>query len=231
MKNKYESAMRFYLLATLLKYAIRSGWDDTHWNVNKDLRERTGAHIYGTCILAIALASEFELNIDLNKVLKMLILHEIGEVLIGDITPADGISPEEKMRIEHEAIIKIVGDLTSKDEIISLLFEFDDRKTPEAKFAYHCDKFDAVAQSKVYEDMGAIPKMLNKDGSISKRQENNIVFTIPKILDMIDEGSSSIFDIWYKSDKDKFSDDDVFAKMLEFLKGIDTNEFTKKYLS
>ena len=231
MKNKYESAMRFYLLATQLKYAIRSGWNDKHWNVDEKLRERTGSHIYGTCILAISLASEFELDIDLDKVLKMLILHEIGEVIIGDITPADGIPPEEKMRIEHEAIVKVVGDLASKDEIISLLFEFDDKKTPEAKFAYCCDKFDAVAQAKVYEDIGAMPKLLNENGDISISQEkNNVILNISKIRDMVENGANTVFDIWYMSNKENFSDDDVFAQMLEFLKSIDTNKFTKENL-
>jgi len=34
----------------------------------------------------------------------MLIIHEIGEVLIGDITPFDNITPEQKQRVEHQAM-------------------------------------------------------------------------------------------------------------------------------
>ena len=33
--ERLKDAMRFYLLATQLKYKIRSGWNETHWNVNK----------------------------------------------------------------------------------------------------------------------------------------------------------------------------------------------------
>ena len=33
------------------------------------------------------------------------------------------------MKIEHEAMVQVIGDLVKKDEFISLLFEFDARKT------------------------------------------------------------------------------------------------------
>ena len=63
--KKLNDAMRFYLLATSLKYKIRSGWDETHWNVSKERIESIAEHIYGTCILAISIDSEFELDIDI----------------------------------------------------------------------------------------------------------------------------------------------------------------------
>src|SRR5574344_788024 len=102
-KNSIADAMRFYLLATQLKYKIRSGWDETHWNVSKERLESIAEHVYGTCILALSIDSEFETNLDINKVVKMLVIHELGEVFIGDITPFDNITPEEKMEKEHEA--------------------------------------------------------------------------------------------------------------------------------
>ena len=76
--QKIENAMRFYLLATDLKYRIRSGWDSNHWNIKGDRRESIAEHVYGTCILAISIDSEFQLNMDMEKFLKMLTIHEIG---------------------------------------------------------------------------------------------------------------------------------------------------------
>lgn len=35
-EERLNDAMRFYLLATQLKYKIRSGWDENHWNVSKE---------------------------------------------------------------------------------------------------------------------------------------------------------------------------------------------------
>ena len=115
-ESKIKNAMRFYLLATKLKYKIRSGWDSKHWNISKDRVESIAEHIYGTCILAIAIDSEFDENIDLNKVLKMLVLHELEEIIIGDLTPFDKISDEEKLKIGAEAVSKILDGLVKKEE-------------------------------------------------------------------------------------------------------------------
>lgn len=223
-EHRLDSAMRFYILATQLKYKIRSGWDNKHWNV-KGRRESVAEHIYGTCILAIAIASEFDCDINLEKVVKMLVLHELGEVIIGDITPFDNVSPEEKMRIEHAAIIDVVGDLIARDELISLLFEFDEHKTKESVFAYHCDKFDAVAQSKIYQDMKRHWPLKDKSGHISKSQKNNVAFNYPQIHQIIENGAETTFDVWYEADKEKFADDKVFTQMLEYLKNINTQNY------
>lgn len=42
--ERLKDAMRFYLLATQLKYKIRSGWNETHWNVNKERLESVAEH-------------------------------------------------------------------------------------------------------------------------------------------------------------------------------------------
>ena len=151
-EKRLEDAMRFYLLSTQLKYKIRSGWDETHWNVSKERLESIAEHVYGTCILAISIDSEFETYLNINKVIKMLAIHEIGEVVIGDITPFDNITHEEKMKIEHKAMKNVLGDLIKKDELYSLLLEFDNQKTKEAIFAYQCDKLECDLQSKLYDE-------------------------------------------------------------------------------
>lgn len=184
--------------------------------MNKERVESIAEHVYGTCILAISLDSEFEFHIDLNKVIKMLVIHELGEVVIGDITPFDNVSKEEKLRIEHDAIIKVISNLVKKDELISLLFEFDERKTREAIFAYHCDKLEADLQSKVYQDMGCHHSLDD--------QANNVVFKNAKAQQMVTNGAKTAFDIWYEWDKNIFSDDEVFAQMLNYAKEHNTQK-------
>ena len=216
MDERLKSTLRFYLLATQLKYKIRSGWNETHWNVSKERIESVAEHIYGTCILALSIDSEFETNLDINKVVKMLVLHELGEVIIGDITPFDNVTPEEKMRREHIAIREVLGDLIKKEEYFSLLLEFDERKTPEAIYAYHCDKLEADMQCKIYQDMGC-QHSLND-------QENNVVFKSEKIRQMVQDGAKTAFDIWYELDKHLYSNDEKFSELLDFIKTINTQE-------
>ncbi len=216
MEERLYNTLRFYLLATKLKYKIRSGWDKNHWNVNKERIESVADHIYGTCILAISIDSEFETGIDLSKVIKMLVLHEIGEVMIGDITPFDHISPEEKSRREHEAIQEVLGDLIKKEEYYALLLEFDEHQTKESIFAYHCDKLDADLQAKVYEDMGCQRPL--------DEQENNIVFQSSRVQKMVQDGAKTAFDIWYEWDKTLYADDEPFSKLLDYLKTVNTQK-------
>ena len=152
--DKYDNVLDFYLLATRLKNVIRSGWNSSHWNINADRLESIAEHVYGTCILAIAINSEFPHDIDINKVVKMLVLHEIGEAIIGYITPTDGIIPEEKERMEHEAMAEVLSPLKEKDELLSLLLEFDAHETNESKFAARIDKMEADIQAKIYQEQG-----------------------------------------------------------------------------
>ena len=210
MDDKIKKAMHFYLLATKLKYKIRSGWDKKHWNINSEGIESIAEHIYGTCILAISLDSEFELNMDMEKVLKMLTMHEIGEVLIGDITPFDEITLQEKAEIEHKAMKEVLGDLVNKEELFSLLLEFDEHNTKESKFAYLCDKIEADIQSKVYQDMGC-------HNSLDK-QQNNVAFKSHKTIKMIEDGAKTPFDIWYEWDKSKFEGESIFEEILSYIK-------------
>ena len=62
----------------------------------KERLESVAEHIYGCLILAIAINSEYKLNLDMYKVLKMLTLHELEEVLMGDLTIRANITKEQK---------------------------------------------------------------------------------------------------------------------------------------
>ena len=219
MEERLKNSMRFYLLATQLKYKIRSGWDENHWNVSKERLESIAEHVFGTCILALSIDSEFKTNLDIDKVIKMLVLHEIGEVVIGDITPFDNVTPEEKMKIEHEAMKKVIGDLVNKEEFLSLLFEFDEKKTKESIFAHHCDKLEADIQAKVYQDMGCQHPL--------DEQENNVVFKSNRVQQMVENGAKTAFDIWYEWDKSLYYDDEKFKKILDYIRIINTQEFLK----
>ncbi len=214
-EEKIKEAMQFYLYATKLKYKIRSGWDQNHWNVKSERLESIAEHVYGTSILAIALNSEFDLGLNMEKVLKMIAIHEIGEVLIGDITPFDNITPEEKQEMEHKAMRDVLGNLCQSDELFDLLMEFDEHKTKESQFTYLCDKMEADVQAKVYQDKGMQRELSD--------QATNVVFKNDKAKKMVEDGAQTAFDIWYGWDKDKYEKSPIFQKVLSFAKDNNTN--------
>lgn len=161
-ENKAQSVIEFYLLCNKLKKLIRTGWLD--WNVKAERLESVAEHIYGVQMLALAMNSQYDYDVDINKVIKMLAVHELEEICIGDLTLFQ-ISREEKEILGHQAINKVLRGLIDKDEIRNLIMEFDERKTNEAKFAYQCDKLECDMQSKVYDTEGEIP--LDADSQIN----------------------------------------------------------------
>ena len=66
--------------------------------IDKERIESVAEHIYGTLILAIALDSEYKLNVDMFKVLKMLTLHELEEILMPDYTIRSNISDSDRIK-------------------------------------------------------------------------------------------------------------------------------------
>ena len=120
---------------------------------------------------------------------------------------------------EHEAMREVIGDLVNQEEFLSLLFEFDEKKTKEAIFAHHCDKLEADIQAKVYQDMGCQHPL--------DEQENNVVFKSNKVQQMVKDGAQTAFDIWYEWDKSLYYDDEDFARLLDYVRTINTQELLK----
>ena len=116
--RKEENVIRYYVLCNKLKSVIRTGWKD--WHVNAERIESVAEHIYGVQMLAIAIQSEYQYNIDLNKVIMMLAVHELEEILIGDLTQFQ-ISKAEKIIIGHKAVEDVLGDLLYNSVTLSFI--------------------------------------------------------------------------------------------------------------
>ena len=200
--TKYKEIVLFYMKNYKLTNIIRSGWDDKHWNIKeKDIRvERISDHIVGTLILVMAFKSELKYKLDYDKIFKTLAIHEIGETVIGDITPFDNTTKEQKRAYEHKAMATVLGGLYEKAELLQNLFDFDDLKTEEDIFSHYIDKIEADLQSKVYQDNNQHYLLIN--------QENNCVFKSKKVEDMISSGlAKTAFDVWYYYDISIYEDE------------------------
>ena len=149
--SKEESVIKYYLICNKLKDVIRTGWKD--WNVKRDRIESVAEHIFGVQMLAIAMKSEYQYDIDIMKVIFMIAIHELGETVIGDLTQFQ-ISKEEKEKLEHKAVHDILRGLLDGEQIEELFLEFDSHQTKEAIFAYHCDKLECDVQMKLYDQEG-----------------------------------------------------------------------------
>lgn len=200
---KEKNVLQFYVLCNKLKNLIRSGWVD--WNVQKERLESVAEHIYSTQMLAIAMYSEFDYDLDISKVIKMLAIHELEETIIGDFTPYQ-LETEKKMEMGHRAILRALEPLKDKQYWIDLIMEFDARKTKEAIFAYHCDKLECDLQCKLY-DEGNYVDLNNQKSNQASENEN--------VKHLLEEGYSWS-QMWIKNDLHLIDFDENFRKVNEY---------------
>jgi len=176
--DKEKKVIDYYVLCNKLKNVIRTGRKD--WNVQRERVESIAEHVFGVQMLAIAMKSEYEYDIDIMKVIFMIAIHELWETIIGDLTQFQ-ISREEKEKIEHEAVHNILKDLIDGEKIEKIFLEFDEHKTKESLFAYQCDKLECDLQSKLYDEEGCVD--LNK-------QYSNASFKDPEVQELLKTGLS-----------------------------------------
>lgn len=202
---KEEKVINYYVTCNKLKNVIRTGWID--WKVSKERVESVAEHIFGTLMLAIAMKSEFEYDIDIMKVIYMLAIHELGEAIIGDLTQFQ-ISREEKETIEHEAVHNILKDLVNGDYIEELFLEFDNKETKEAKFAYQCDKLECDIQCKLYDLEGCVD-LNNQDG--------NDTLNDSEVKELLSSGKSWS-EMWLEFGQNRYNYDENFLAVSNYVK-------------
>ena len=205
MNNKIKNIMSFYALCSKLKDTIRKG--PLTWNANRKRIESVAEHIYGVQMLAISIYYQFNYKLDLNKVIYMLAIHELEEIEIGDLAFYE-TTKEDKLEKGKNATDLILKDLVGKEEISKLLDEYNERKTEEAIFAYHCDKLECDVQMKLYDQEGCFD--LNN-------QPKNPIIDLPSVMKVLDS-ENSISNAWIEFDRSKFEDDPVFIEIINWLK-------------
>lgn len=203
--NRVRNVLGFYVLCNRLKDVVRTGWKA--WNVERERLESVAEHIYSTQMLAIAMHKEFDYDLDLEKIIYMLAVHELEEIVIGDLTLFD-ITPEEKEKRGREAVKEVLCNLSNSLDVEALTVEFSEKNTPEALFAYYCDKLDCDIQAKLYDEEKCVD---------FNNQENNPYISIDRVAKLIKE-NKTWSEAWIETDRKIYSKDDNFLSVLDYIK-------------
>ncbi len=201
--KKEKNVINYYVLCNKLKNVIRTGWKD--WNVQRERLESVAEHIFGVQMLAISMKSEYNYDVDILKVIMMIAIHELWERVIWDLTEFQ-ISREEKEKIEHEAVHKILKDLVDWEEIEKIFLEFDAHETKEANFAYQCDKLECDLQCKLYDEEWCVD--LNK-------QESCNVIENERVQKLLKE-NKWWSEMWLQYDKENIPYDENFKEVINY---------------
>ena len=133
-----------------LKNLFRQGW--LKKGVEKKFCESVADHSFSTTILAWLIAEKYFPELDLVKIIQYSLIHEIGEIYAGDITPADIITDTEKYELEIASVKKVFSKLKNGNKYINLWKEFEKAENKEAKFIKQIDKLEMALQAHFYED-------------------------------------------------------------------------------
>lgn len=150
------SLSTFFDAAIQLKYVDRAGWKA---KVGVKDPESVADHAYSMC--AIGMAMSDAMGLDTEKVLKMIVLHDLGESIVGDYMPGQ-VSAKRKQREESNAIKKIISGLPAKvkTEYSRIWREYGQGRTKEARLVRRVDKFEMALQAARYAKDGRSRKQL-----------------------------------------------------------------------
>jgi putative hydrolase of HD superfamily len=142
--------LNFFNTAANLKKISRQGWID---KLSLERPESVADHTFSMAIMGMIFSDLGNYNTE--KILKTILLHDLAESVIGDITP-EQISKKEKNKLENKAIKSIFGKLPSSlQKQYSLLWrEYQANNSKEARIVHQLDKIEMALQAKIYSKEG-----------------------------------------------------------------------------
>ena len=124
-----------------LKSVTRTAWTKT------GRRESTAEHSWRLAMLLMVLEEDFK-DIDINKAIKMSLVHDLGELYDGDISATLQHDNDNKSEMEERAMnrmLKVLPESISK-QIYDLWAEYNKCATKEAKLVKAMDKLETIVQ-------------------------------------------------------------------------------------
>lgn len=146
-----NSMLAFVQMVRLLKTQPRTGWVDR--GIPLLQTESIADHMYRMSIISMAVPAQ---NINKDKCVKIALIHDIAEALVGDITPFGGVTKAEKHRRELETIdfmAEVVKPYNPSfaTEMKELWLDYEEIRCLEARYVKDIDKYEMIQQAWDYE--------------------------------------------------------------------------------
>lgn len=143
--NLADKLLALHARVARLKTSPRRGWERRQ----VDHPESIADHVLGVAVLALVAARHLGLSVE--KTVVTALLHELCEAIVGDIIPADGVSPERKRELEEAATREVLAEIGDDGELVELWLDFELGRTPEGVLVKQLDKVEMALQAAVYE--------------------------------------------------------------------------------
>jgi putative hydrolase of HD superfamily len=154
--TELDGIIAFLRSAERLKGTFRSAW------TSSGERESVAAHTWRLCLMALLLADHFP-EVDFARLIRILIVHDLGEALHGDI-PATRQDPSTgKAEQERRDLLELLAPLSEelRRDVTRLWDEYNGAATPEARLAKGLDKLETIMQHNEGRNPGDFDYMFN----------------------------------------------------------------------
>jgi putative hydrolases of HD superfamily len=143
-----DPLITLYFEVNHLKQLFRQGWLER--GVSEAKCESVAEHCFGMAILAMFICDAYFPTLDKAKVVMMCLVHEFGEIGVGDVTPAHNIPVDLRHQQEFESIQKLLAPIAGSEKYLALWEEFEKAETPEAVLVKQLDRLEMGLQAKIY---------------------------------------------------------------------------------
>jgi putative hydrolases of HD superfamily len=142
MEGGLEGLVDFHVEINALKNTIR------YRSCMESMRESTAGHSWKVAFLALDTINELKLGVDPVYSLKLALVHDLCECGmefdVDSFSVANGkYSKKEKEEMEHEAMGRLV-EKHGRQDVYNAWMDYEERRTPEAKFIKAMDKMEAM---------------------------------------------------------------------------------------
>jgi putative hydrolases of HD superfamily len=177
-----------FMLSTLIELQRLKRLDRTGWTLRglPNGTESVAAHSFGVSVTAMLLADEFNANgiaVDVEKVLRIALLHDWAETRVGDMprTATLYFGSEARKRAETAAFADVVSGVdASKDLYANLYEDYEHRSSLEARLVKAADVLDLLVQVLALERAGA--RGLDEFWEVAEKPEFNLEGTAEQIV-------------------------------------------------
>lgn len=138
-----QKELDFLFLAEKLKMELRHCWLS-----NGKRQESVAEHSWRLALMCLRYAGKLDQPVNVEKCLKLAIIHDLAEAKVGDVPVFNIISDTDKFNLENSAMLELKHFLNDENgnEIYNIWHEFEMQTTPESKFVRALDKLEAFVQ-------------------------------------------------------------------------------------
>ncbi len=173
-----EGLLTFLRQAEKLKDTLRSA------HTSSGRTESVAEHTWRLCLMATLLRDEFpEVNFD--RLIRMCIIHDLGEAIGGDIPAIDQDPDSPKGADERIDFLSLIAPLTERlrTELLELWDEYESAATPEGRLAKALDKLETILQHNQGKNPADFDYAFNLSYGQEYTQEHEVIVAIRQALD------------------------------------------------